>query len=193
MKSYKLLGIGGSVRRDSYSVAVLRAIGESVPDGVSFEIFPLDDVPIYNQDLDTATPPPAVVALRAAIDDADGVVISSPEYNHSISGVLKNALDWASRPYGAATLTGKPVLTLTSSPAFTGGVRAQAHLNEVLTAIAARLVLRPQIVIASVHEKIRHGRLVDDATVAFLKSGVLDLLRDSEVLRTTGPFKESRS
>ncbi|MDB5361200.1 MAG: NADPH-dependent reductase [Rhodospirillales bacterium] len=193
MKSYKLLGIGGSVRRDSYSVAVLRAIGESVPDGVSFEIFPLDDVPIYNQDLDTAIPPPAVVALRAAIDDADGVVISSPEYNHSISGVLKNALDWASRPYGAATLTGKPVLTLTSSPAFTGGVRAQAHLNEVLTAIAARLVLRPQIVIASVHEKIRHGRLVDDATVAFLKSGVLDLLRDSEVLRTTGPFKESRS
>jgi chromate reductase len=181
MTSYKLLGIAGSVRRGSYSAAVLRAIGDGVPDGVSFEMFPLNEVPIYNQDLDSASPPAVIQALRKAIDDADGIVIASPEYNHSISGVLKNALDWASRPYGAAKLTGKPVLTLTSSPAFTGGVRAQAHLNEILTAIAARLVLRPQIVIGAIHEKIRDGRLVDDATIAFLKSGVADLLRDIDV------------
>src|SRR3978361_1785898 len=98
MTSYKLLGIAGSVRRSSYSAAVLQAIGDGVPEGVSFEMFPLNDVPIYNQDLDTASPPAVVLALRKAIDDADGIVIASPEYNHSISGVLKNTLDWASRP-----------------------------------------------------------------------------------------------
>jgi len=90
-----------------------------------------------------------VRALRSVIDTSDGVIMISPEYNHGMSGVLKNALDWASRPYGRSALAGKPVLTMTASPAFTGGVRAQQQMNETLLAIPARLALRPQIAIGS--------------------------------------------
>jgi chromate reductase len=118
--------------------------------------------------------------LRAAIGDADGVVIASPEYNAGISGAMKNALDWASRPYGTSTLTGKPVLTLTSSPAFTGGARAQVQLNETLTAIAAQIVLRPQTVIGAVHEKMTNGRFTDARALNVLRAGVEDLLRNIE-------------
>jgi chromate reductase len=95
-----------------------------------------------------------------------------------MSGVLKNALDWASRPYGKSKLKGKAVLTLSASPAFTGGVRAQAQLNETLLSNAALLVLRPQIVIGMVHEKIRDGRVVDQETARFISEGLNDLLRD---------------
>lgn len=185
MPRYKLLGIAGSIRKDSYNKAVLRTLRDMLASRVDVEIFPLDDVPLYNQDVDDTAPPASVVALRKAIGDADGVVIVSPEYNHGISGVLKNALDWASRPYGQATLTGKPVLTATSSPAVTGGVRAQLQLNETLTAIAARLVLRPQTAIGAIHTKLAAGRLVDEATLAFLRAGVEDLLRDIAAIKET--------
>jgi chromate reductase len=141
-------------------------------------LFPLNDVPLYDQDSDTEAPPAVVVRLRAAVASADGVIIASPEYNAGMSGVLKNALDWISRPYGKSTLTGKPVLTLTSSPASTGGARAQAQLNETLTAIAAQIVLRPQAVIGSVHSKMTGGKFTDTKALQFLKEGVADLLRD---------------
>lgn len=173
-----LLGISGSLRSGSYNTAILKILAEAVADRAAITIFPLDEMPLYNSDLDTEAPPTAVAALRREIGAADGIVIAAPEYNHGVSGVLKNALDWASRPFGKSTLTGKPVLTLTSSPAFTGGVRAQAQLNETLASIAAILVLRPQTVIASVHEKIKDGRLVDAQTGNFLLAGVADLLRD---------------
>jgi chromate reductase len=174
----RLLGISGSLRRASFNTAILASLAELVSDRATLEIFPLNDVPLYNQDDDGDVLPPAAATLAQAIARADGIVISSPEYNSGVSGVLKNALDWASRPRGRSRLTGKPILTMTASPAFTGGARAQAQLNETLTAIAARVVLRPQIVIASVHQKIRDGRLVDAATVELLAAGVEDLLRD---------------
>ena len=172
----RLLGISGSLRRASFNTTVLTTLAERLAEQAVMTVHPLNDLPLYDQDLDTDTPPPAVTALRRAIAEADGVIIASPEYNYGISGVLKNALDWASRPYGKSALVAKPVLTLTSSPAFTGGARAQAQLNEVLTAVAALLVLRPQTVIPSVHEKIKDGRLVDEASLGFLDAGVSDLL-----------------
>jgi len=174
----RLLGISGSLRKASYTSAILVALADTVQAHAALTIFPLNDVPLYNQETDTNTPPPSVAALRAAIGEADGIVIASPEYNAGMSGVLKNALDWASRPYGKSTLTGKPVLTLTASPASTGGARAQAQLNETLLAIAARLVLRPQAVIGAVHDKMTAGRFTDAKTLGFLKSGVDDLLWD---------------
>jgi chromate reductase len=119
-----------------------------------------------------------VRALREAIARADGLVIASPEYNYGMPGVLKNALDWASRPYGRSALIGKPVLTLTASPAFTGGVRAQQQLNETLLAISARLVLRPQTVIGAVHEKVRDGALAHPETLAFVTAAADHLLAD---------------
>ncbi|MXP63077.1 NAD(P)H-dependent oxidoreductase [Roseomonas sp. M0104] len=174
----RLLGISGSLRKASFNTAILHSLAEAVADRATLTVFTLNAVPPYDGDLDNATPPEGVAALRRAIGEADGLVIASPEYNYGMPGVLKNALDWASRPYGKATITGKPVLTLTASPAFTGGARAQAQLNEVLVAVAAQLVLRPQAVVASVHEKIRDGRLVDEATLTFLKAGIDDLLRN---------------
>jgi chromate reductase len=140
-------------------------------------------MPLYNEDDDGDHAPESVCALRSAIETSDGVIVISPEYNHGMSGVLKNALDWASRPYGRSALRGKPVLTMTASPAFTGGVRAQQQMSETLVSIPARLVLRPQIVIGGVHEKVRDGRLVDEAALRFLLSGVDDLLDE---IRTTG-------
>lgn len=184
MKRFKLLGISGSIREQSYNSAILQTLSKAVADIADMDIFPLNDVPLYNQDTDLDPALPAVAALRTAIRDADGLVIASPEYNFGVSGVLKNALDWASRPYGASPLVGKPVLTLTSSPAFTGGARAQAQLTETLIGCAARIVLRPQAVVASVHEKVRDGELVDETTLNFLKVGVMDLIKDIPVTGT---------
>ena len=142
----------------------------------ALNIFPLHGMPLYNEDDDAEHAPEMVRALRSAIDACDGVIMISPEYNRGMSGALKNALDWASRPYGRSALRSKPVLTMTASPAFTGGVRAQQQMNETLVSIPARLVLRPQIVIGGVHEKVRDGRLVDEAALRFALAGVDDLL-----------------
>ncbi len=177
MTGPRLVGLSGSVRGGSYSTAILAGLAGRVAARAELTLHPLDAVPIYNQDDDTATPPPAVAALRAALRGADAVVIASPEYNHGIPGMLKNALDWASRPRDDSALTDKPVLAVTSSPGLTGGVRAHNQLNETLLSIAARIVLRPQAVIGLVHQKIRDGRLVDEASLAFLDAAVDDLLR----------------
>jgi chromate reductase, NAD(P)H dehydrogenase (quinone) len=179
MTPITLAAISGSLRKGSFNTAILRAMKAQIdgPD-VRMEIFPLNALPLYDQDLETGAPPAAVQALRAAVRQAHGVVIASPEYNHGVSGVLKNALDWLSRPQGQAVLTGKPVLTLTSSPGITGGVRAQAQLNATLNSIAARAVLRPQLIVPSAHQKIRDGQLTDTATLEHLARGLADLLRD---------------
>lgn len=174
----KLLGISGSLRAGSFNSIVLTSLSEAIADKAALTVFPLGDLPLYNQDLDTETPPAAVVAFRAAIGESDGVVIASPEYNHGMSGVIKNALDWASRPYGVAKLIGKPVYVITSSPGAVGGARAQAQLNETLAGIGARTVLRPQSVIPAVHEKIVDGKFTDKGTLDFLIGGVDALLAD---------------
>src|SRR6201987_224356 len=167
MTQLSLLGLSGSLRRASNSTAVLRGLQDALGFRAALDIFPLHAIPLYNEDDDAEHAPESVRALRSAIEACDGVIMISPEYNHGMSGVLKNALDWASRPHGRSVLTGKPVLTMTTSPAFTGGVRAQQQINETLAAIQASPVLRPQIVIGGVNEKVRDGRLVDEAVLGF--------------------------
>jgi chromate reductase len=184
----RLLGISGSLRKASANTAILKALAETVADKATLEIFPLHDLPLYNQDIDVEPWPAAVTVFRDAIAAADGVIISSPEYNYGMSGVLKNALDWASRPYGKARLTGKPVLTITASVASTGGVRAQLQLNETLTAIAALVVLRPQSIIGSVLQKMTDGKFTDEASLKFLAAAVDDLLRD--IAKTQAVIKQ---
>jgi chromate reductase len=173
-----LLGLSGSLLRASNSTAVLRGVQEALAPKAALDIFTLHGLPLYNEDDDGEHAPESVRALRSAIETSDAVIMVSPEYNHGMSGVLKNGLDWASRPYGRSVLRGKPVLTMTASPAFTGGVRAQQQMNETLASIPARPVLRPQVVIGGVHEKVRDGRLVDHATLHFALASVDDLLRD---------------
>ena len=177
MSTLRIVAFSGSLRRASYNTAVLETLAERMADRMTVTIAPLHDVPVYNQDEDTETPDEAVARLRAAVGAADGLIVASPEYNHGMPGGLKNAFDWLSRPRGRAVLTGKPVLTITSSMAVTGGVRAHAQLNETLLSIAARLVVRPQAVIGTVHEKVADGRLVDPATLAFLSDAIDDLIK----------------
>jgi chromate reductase, NAD(P)H dehydrogenase (quinone) len=141
-------------------------------------------VPLYNEDDDAEHAPESVRTLRSAIEVSDGVIMISPEYNHGMSGVLKNALDWVSKPHGLSVLRKKLVLTMTASPAFTGGVRSQQQMNETLAAIQARTVLRPQIAIGSVHEKVRDGYLVDEAALGFALTGVDDLLEEIRAARS---------
>jgi len=184
MTQFRLLGLSGSLRRASNSTAVLHGLQDALAPKAVLNIVPLHGMPLYNEDDDGEHAPESVRALRSAIATSDGVIMISPEYNHGMSGVLKNALDWASRPYGRSTLMRKPVLTMTASPAFTGGVRAQQQMNETLVSIPARPVLRPQIVIGGVHEKVRDGRLIDEAVLSFALAGVDDLLEEIRTARS---------
>ncbi|MFZ5957799.1 NADPH-dependent FMN reductase [Pseudomonas knackmussii] len=169
MRRIRLVGIAGSLRAASVHGVILRTISEELlPDECELVVHGLQKIPLYNEDLDGPGTPAEVTALRQAIAAADGLLIGSPEYNHGMSGVLKNALDWLSRPHGQSVLKGKPVMTFTASPAFTGGVRAQQQLNEALWAIPAALLPHPQIVIGNVVTKISEGRLTDEPTRSFL-------------------------
>ncbi|WP_372397701.1 NAD(P)H-dependent oxidoreductase [Azospirillum sp. HJ39] len=170
----KLLGLPGSLRSNSNSLAVLRGLQGALPADVGMDIRDLR-LPLYDQDIDGPDAPAEVHAFRQAIAEADGVVIVTPEYNYGMPGVLKNALDWASRPYGKSALIGKPVLVVSNSPAFTGGVRAHQQVNDTLLAVSANLVGGPQVVIGTVGEKIKDGRLVDEAVLKFTL-GMVDKL-----------------
>ena len=167
----RLLGLPGSLRQGSYSLAVLRGLQPALSPAVDLQIGDLR-LPLYDQDQDEPSTPQTVQAFRQAVAESDGVVIATPEYNHGIPGVLKNALDWASRPLGRSALTGKAVLVISVSPAFTGGVRAQAQANETLLAIQSRPVLGPQVVIGNVADKIRDGRLTDEPSLRFALSAI---------------------
>src|SRR4030081_2413503 len=179
----RLLGLSGSLRRASNSTAVLRGLQDALAPKARLDIFSLHGLPLYNEDEDGEHAPESVCALRSIIETTDGVIMVSPQYNHGMSGVLKTSLDWASRPYGRSVPRGKQVLTMTASPAFTGGVRAQQQMNETLASIPARPVLRPQIVIGGVYEKVRDGRLVDEAALGFVLAGVDDLLEEIRAAR----------
>ncbi|KRW74155.1 NADPH:quinone oxidoreductase [Pseudomonas sp. TTU2014-066ASC] len=132
----------------------------------------LHDLPLYNGDVDGGNVPAAVLALRDAVEHAEGVILGTPEYSHGMSGVMKNALDWLSGPNLKSPLKGKPTITFTATPAFTGGTRAQQQLHETLWAMQAELVAYPQIIIADVDAKICDGRLWDESARQFLANGV---------------------
>lgn len=173
MRTIHLLGLCASLRRESNNAVILRTMGdELMPPNAFLHIHPLQDLPLYNGDHDVDEVPAPVVALRDAVNRVEGAILASPEYSHGISGVMKNALDWLSSPVRPSPLTNKPILTLTSSPDFIGGARAQQQLIETLWAIQAALVPYPPIVITNVEAKIRDGRLTDLATRAFLAQGI---------------------
>ena len=137
----RILAISGSLRRDSHNTSLLRAAAELLPPGVELELWEgLRDVPPYDQDDDVEPAPAAVAGLRAAVASADAVLIATPEYNHSIPGALKNALDWASRPFATNAFRSKPVAVIGASTGLFGAVWAQAELRKVLAAMGAQVV-----------------------------------------------------
>jgi chromate reductase len=168
----KLLGISGSLRRNSYCTAILQTIADELDESAGMEFFDLSSVPPYNEDHEGERLPQAVRDLRQAVERSDGVVLMSPEFNHGVPGVLKNALDWASRPAYRSPFAGKPTLILTASPAFTGGVRAQAQIADTLGAMLAHVVPTPQVVIGTVHEKVVNGRMRDQAALQFVSIAI---------------------
>ena len=171
----RLLGLPGSLRRASFSRATLIGLRDNLPEKVTLEIHE-PQLPLYNEDDDRLNGPDKVVRFRDAIKNSDGVVIVTPEYNHGVPGVLKNALDWASRPYGRSVLAKKPTLAISVSPAFTGGVRAHAQLNETLLAIPALVAGGPQVVIGNIGEKVADGALVDQPSLHFALAALRQMI-----------------
>jgi chromate reductase len=155
----RVLGITGSLRRDSLNHALLRAAAERLPAGAEMVEFDrLREIPPYDADLEAEVTPAAVAELRRAIREADAVLVATPEYNHSIPGVLKNALDWASRPAGQSALTGKPAAVIGASTGMFGAVWAQAETRKVLGALGGRVV-EAELPVARAQDLHRDGRL----------------------------------
>ncbi|MDQ3726131.1 MAG: NAD(P)H-dependent oxidoreductase [Actinomycetota bacterium] len=155
----KVLGISGSLRRDSLNHALLREAAERLPAGAEWSEFEhLREIPPYDADLEAFETPAAVAELRQAMREADAVLVATPEYNHSIPGVLKNALDWASRPAGQSALMGKPAAVIGASTGMFGAVWAQAETRKVLGALGGRVV-EAELPVARAKELYENGRL----------------------------------
>jgi chromate reductase len=160
----KVLAISGSLRRDSLNTRLLRAAAELAPSGVEVELLDpalLKELPIYDADDDVVTPPVAVRRLRGAIRQADALLIATPEYNGTIPGGLKNAIDWASRPYGNASLTGKPAAVLGATTGLFGAVWAQADTRKSL-GVAGAKVLEDEFPLGQADEAFRADGLLDE-------------------------------
>jgi chromate reductase len=179
----KLLGLSGSLRKGSASTALLYSLKELVRDTAELTVFSLAEIPLYNGDIDGDIKPASVEAFRQAILLAEGLVISSPEYNYGVPGVLKNALDWASRPAYASPLKDKNILLFTSSPGPYGGVRAQSQLRDTLTSTLSRIVPHPHIAVGGVYGKLSNGYLTDEHSQKALVSGVESLLQEIAMRR----------
>lgn len=166
----KWLGIAGSLRKSSLNRALLVALGEELPDDVQLTLFDgLGRLPLFDADLPLAPQHEAVVALKEAIADADGLVLATPEYNYSIPGVLKNALDWATRPVASTPLRRKPVALLGAAAGMSGTMRAQYHLRQILVYTDCRVLGQPEVFVAHAHERFdAERRLTHEPTRAML-------------------------
>jgi chromate reductase, NAD(P)H dehydrogenase (quinone) len=183
-EAIRIVGISGSLRKASFNTSLLKLLKEKAAPEILMDVVTLDDIPFYNEDLDRAPQIPAVAEFRNRIAISDGVLIATPEYNHGIPGVLKNALDWASRPNSNSCFRGKPVSIISSSPAFTGGVRAQYQLREALISMYAHLVMGPEVALGGVNTKFAGDSYSDDDGLKFILHS-LHMLRDEIRLRTS--------
>ena len=169
MNELNIVGIAGSLRRASTNRALLHAAVELSPEGLRIREEPIGDLPHYDGDIDVdGERPAAVERLKRSIAEADGVLIVTPEYNHSVPGVLKNAIDWVSRPAFASPLAHKPVAMASVSPGAIGGARAQLHLETILLSTNASLFRHRGVVVGGSGSKFEDGQLVDEGTRDFL-------------------------
>jgi chromate reductase len=171
-KQVKILGIAGSLRKGSYNRAALNAARQLCPQNATIEVFELQGIPLFNQDLENP-PPPIVANLKDKIRSSDSILFATPEYNYSVPGVLKNAIDWASRPYGDSAWEGKPAAIMGASVGMLGTARAQYHLRQMFVFLNMFALNRPEVMIPYAADKFdKEGNLTD----AFTKEMIRQLM-----------------
>jgi len=168
-KAINILGIAGSLRRQSYNRSALRAAQQLAPEGVTVNIFEIDGIPGFKED-DEKNPPAKVVDLKKQIRAADALLIVTPEYNYSVPGVLKNAIDWASRPYGDSAWSGKPAAIMGASIGTIGTARAQYHLRQIFVFLNIFPINQPELMIGNAAERFdAQGNLTDEKTKEYIR------------------------
>jgi chromate reductase len=179
------LGISGSLRQQSLNTAALRACAKLLPPSVTFTLADISAIPLYNEEIREQGLPAPVLQLREQIVQADALVIATPEYNYSMPGVLKNAIDWASRP-PSQPFDGKPIALISASPGGFGGARAQYHLRQVFIYLNGLILNRPEAMISAAHTKFdAQGELTDSVTADQLRA-LLAALADWVSLTSAG-------
>jgi chromate reductase, NAD(P)H dehydrogenase (quinone) len=192
-KLLRLLGMSGSLRSGSYSNAVLETLREKFAGRADLATYDLAPIPLYNQDLEGEKRPEPVKKLLAAIAESDGLVLCAPEFNHSIPGVLKNALDWASRPAFTSVMAYKPVAIMATSRGPLGGARCLEHMRVTLDSMLSRVALAREVTITAADTRIRDGRLVDETCLGFACGAVEALLREIRLWRSADGIEASSS
>lgn len=181
-KPFRILSFAGSLRKGSYNKALIRAAVELSPENVTIEVFDLEGIPPFNQDLEN-TPTTRVKEFKEKIRSADAILIATPEYNYSIPGVLKNALDWASRPYQENVLKGKPVAIMSASTGKFGGARAQYHLRQTFIMPNMYVLNQPEIMLAAAAENVDvSGRLTNEQTRTLIRQLIEALMAWTNML-----------
>ena len=172
----RILGIAGSLRRKSYNRAALRAAQQLAPEDAVIDIFELDGIPVFSED-DERQPPAKVVEFKKRIREADAILFVTPEYNYSIPGVLKNAIDWASRPYGDSAWTDKPAAIMGSSLGTLGTARAQYHLRQVFVFLNVHAINQPEVMIANAAQNFdAEGNLTNETTKNLIRQLLSNLV-----------------
>src|SRR4026209_253202 len=174
-QTIRILGLAGSLRRESYNRAALRAATQLVPQQASLEVFELDGIPGFNQD-EEKNPPAKVVELKRRVRDAHATLIVTPEYNYSVPGELKNAIDWASRPYGDSAWAGKPVAIMGASIGAIGTARAQYHLRQTFVFLNIHAINQPEVMLGNAHQHFDESGKLTDETAKKLTRQLLEEL-----------------
>jgi chromate reductase len=168
-QTVKILGFVGSLRKGSYNKALMRAAVKLKPEDAIIEVFDLEGIPPFNQDLERQ-PPQVVKEFKAKIREADALLIASPEYNYSVPGVLKNAIDWASRPYGDNAFEGKPVAIMSASIGSLGGARAQYHLRQSFIFLDMYPLNYPEVMMPFAQDNVdANGNVTNDETKRLIR------------------------
>src|SRR6266849_1304702 len=182
-KPARLIGMSGSLRTGSYSNAVLETLREKFAGRADLVVYDLAPVPLYNQDFEGDKRPAIVKKLLTDIAESDGLVLCAPEFNHSIPGVLKNAIDWASRPAFQSVLAYKPVAIMATSRGPLGGARCLEHMRVALDSCLSRIALAREVIISAAESKIRDGRLVDETSLGFACGAIEALISEIRLWR----------
>lgn len=166
---FQVVGIAGSLRLGSYNQALLHAAQRLAPATIDIRTYSIAEIPLFSEDIERSEIPDAVAALRQAVAAADGLLVATPEYNHGVPGVMKNAFDWLSRPPGKSVLNGKPSALMGASVGITGTARAQSQLRQSFVFTNSPVLLQPEVLVGRANEKFdSDGQLTDETTRRFL-------------------------